>query len=97
MDYNYPIKYKNDIEAAISMLKSEGCSSIYLFGSLVTGDYHENSDIDLGVTGLAPNLYFRTCSKLSNILKNQFDLVDFDLNPEFLNLLKSIDEIIQIG
>ena len=93
--FHYPLSITH--LSAISLLKDEGCESIYLFGSLVTGDFHENSDIDLGVTGLEPSLYFRTCSKLSNILKNQFDLVDFDVNQDFLKLLKSIDEIIQIG
>ena len=71
-----PEKYRIDIEKAASCLKEEGCSEVFLFGSLVTGKYTLTSDIDLGVLGLPPKKYIRTCSKLSNILENEFDLVD---------------------
>jgi predicted nucleotidyltransferase len=92
-----PEKYRIDIEKATSCLKEEGCSEVFLFGSLVTGKYTASSDIDLGVMGLAPKKYIRTCSKLSNILENEFDLVDFDENEGLYNLLHSIDEIIKVG
>jgi predicted nucleotidyltransferase len=36
----------------------------YLFGSLVRGDFKEGSDIDLGVEGLAPGLYFQALARL---------------------------------
>jgi len=47
MELNIPSKYKKDVETAASLLKDEGCQSIYLFGSLVTGKIHQNSDIDI--------------------------------------------------
>jgi len=92
-----PEKYRPDIEKAAFCLKEEGCTSIFLFGSLVTGKYNESSDIDLGVKGLSPKKYIRTYSKLNNLIKNKFDLIDFDENYDLYNLLNSIGEIIEIG
>ena len=91
-----PEKYRLDIERASLCLKEEGCSGIFLFGSLVTGKYTDSSDIDLGVMGLPPKNYIRTYSKLNNIIKNRFDLIDFDENIDLYNLLYSIGEIEKI-
>jgi predicted nucleotidyltransferase len=54
MELNIPQKYRKDIETAVWVLKKEGCKSLYLFGSPVTGKNHDNSDIDIGIKGL-PN------------------------------------------
>jgi len=92
-----PEKYRTDIEKASHCLKEEGCTEIFLFGSLVTGKYTDSSDIDLGIMGLPPRNYIRTYSKLNNIIKNRFDLIDFDENRDLYNLLHSIGEIEKIG
>jgi len=92
-----PEKYRLDIEKATSCLKEEGCTAIFLFGSLLTGEYTNSSDIDLGIMGLPPGKYIRTYSKLNNIIKSRFDLIDFDENRNLYNLLYSIGEIVKIG
>ena len=92
-----PEKYRFDIEKATLCLKEEGCTSIFLFGSLATGKYSDSSDIDLGIMGLPPQKYIRTYSKLNNIMENEFDLVDFDENNDLYNLLNSIGEVVEIG
>jgi len=92
-----PEKYRVDIEKATICLKEEGCTSIFLFGSLATGEYTDLSDIDLGIMGLPPGKYIRTYSKLNNIMNHEFDLVDFDENNALFNLLYSIGQIIEIG
>ena len=92
-----PEKYRLDIEKAAICLKEEGCTAIFLFGSLATGEYTDSSDIDLGIMGLSPRKYIRTYSKLNNIMKNRFDLIDFDENKKLYNFLFSIGEIIEIG
>jgi predicted nucleotidyltransferase len=94
---NIPENYRNDIENATFCLKEEGCSSVFLFGSLVTGKYNDSSDIDIGIMGLSPKKYIRTYSKLNNIINNRFDLIDFDENRGLYNLLDSIGEVVQIG
>jgi predicted nucleotidyltransferase len=92
-----PEKYRLDIEKASLCLKAEGCSEIFLFGSLVTGKYNDSSDIDLGIMGLPPRKYIRTYSRLNNIIKTRFDLIDFDENRELFNLLDSIGEVKKIA
>ena len=94
---NIPDKYKHDLDLATSLLKSEGCESVFLFGSLVTGKVHDNSDLDLGITGLPPSKFFRVYSRLYLKLERPFDLVDFDSQKEFYNLLIDLGEVIKIG
>jgi predicted nucleotidyltransferase len=45
---NIPQRYQSVVELAVKYLKSEGCSAMYLFGSIVTGKTHGDSDIDMG-------------------------------------------------
>jgi len=97
MELNIPLKYRKDIDIATNFLKNEGCRSIYLFGSLVTGKIHQNSDIDIGIKGLPPEKFIRVYAKLDNNLSNTVDLVDFDENDKFYNLLNSLGEIVEIG
>jgi len=92
-----PEKYRYDIANASICLKEEGCTEVFLFGSLVTGEYTDSSDIDLGILGLPPKKYIRAYSKLNNIVKNRFDLIDFDENRDMYDLLFSIGEIEKIG
>jgi len=92
-----PLKYQEDIEKAIILLKDEGCKSIFLFGSMVTGKIHDESDIDIGITGLSPQNFFRVYAHLDRQLKNKVDLVDFDENEDFFSLLNSLGEVVKIG
>jgi predicted nucleotidyltransferase len=97
MEFNVPLKYRKDIEVATNLLKNEGCHSIYLFGSMVTGNIHENSDIDIGIKGLPPERFFQVYSKLYMGLKNEVDLVDFDYDTQFFSLLEKIGESVEVG
>ena len=94
---NIPRKYQKDIEIATNLLKNEGCQSVYLFGSLVTGKIHQNSDIDIGIKGLPPEKFIRVYAKLDNNLSSVVDLVDFDENNKFYDLLTSLGEVMEIG
>ncbi|MDR2718223.1 MAG: nucleotidyltransferase domain-containing protein [Treponema sp.] len=92
-----PKKYQADIKKAVNLLKNEGCKAVFLFGSMVTGKIHRNSDIDIGITGLPPEKFIRVYAKLDNNLSNTVDLIDFDENDKFYNLLNSLGEIVEIG
>ena len=92
-----PVKYREDIKKAAVLLKNEGCTAVYLFGSMVTGEIHQNSDIDIGITGLPAKKYFRVYANLDKELSNKVDLVDFDLNKDFYSLLNSLGEVAEIG
>ena len=97
MIVNVPKKYQKDIEIAANLLKNEGCQSVYLFGSLITGKIHQNSDIDIGIKGLPPEKFIRVYAELDNNLTNAVDLVDFDDNNKFFDLLESLGEVMKIG
>ena len=86
-----------NLSRATDLLKKAGCTEIYLFGSQATGRANENSDIDLGVKGLPPRLFFRMHSNLEEALKMPVDLVDFDCQTDFFALLKRVGELKKIG
>jgi predicted nucleotidyltransferase len=94
---NIPEKYQKDITAATNLLKNEGCQSVFLFGSLVTGKILEESDIDIGIKGLPREKFLHLYGKLYYDFDNRIDLTDFDKNEDFYSLLNSIGEVVQIG
>ena len=97
MEFNIPQKYQKDIELAANLLKNEGCQSIFLFGSLVTGKSHIGSDIDIGIKGLPKGKFFEACAKVYFAIDTDIDIVDFDSNVEFFTLLNRLEEVIEIG
>jgi predicted nucleotidyltransferase len=92
-----PQKYQEDIKIVTNLLKKEGCKSVYLFGSMVTGKIHDNSDIDIGIKGLPAERFFSVYSKLYGTLNTKIDLVDFDFDIKFFSLLNELEEIVEIG
>ena len=82
---NIPHEYQQDIETAMTLLKNAGCQSIYLFGSLITGNINEKSDIDLGIKGLPRKKLLETRSKVFLATDNKIDIVDFDFNNDFFS------------
>jgi predicted nucleotidyltransferase len=97
MELNIPLKYQKDIESVKNLLKNEGCEAIFLFGSLVTGKIHDNSDIDIGIKGLPKGKFLEVYSRLYFDMENNIDLIDFDTNSDFFSMLNSIGEVVQIG
>ena len=85
------------IDRAAQVLKDAGAQEVYLFGSLATGKYAENSDIDLAVSGLPPELFFKTMSRIGDIVKLPFDLVDLDEETPFTSYLKKRGKLIRVG
>jgi len=97
MELNIPLKYQKDIESVTNLLKNEGCEAIFLFGSLVTGKIHDNSDIDIGIKGLPKGKFLEVYSRLYFDMENNIDLIDFDTNSDFFSMLNSIGEVVRIG
>jgi len=97
MGLNIPSKYQKDIENATKLLKNEGCEAVFLFGSLVTGKIHDNSDIDIGIKGYPTGKFFKLYSRLYFDFDNKIDLVDFDTNEDLYLMLNKIGEVVKIG
>jgi len=73
-----PEKYRSDVEKATEILKSYGCSDIYIFGSIVNGKFDESSDIDIAVRGLEDKYYFKVLGEFGMKLFHEVDLLDLD-------------------
>ncbi len=76
-----------DLETAIRYLLSNGCSEVYLFGSLGTGTARDGSDIDIAVRGIRPEEFFKVYGELLTRLRHEVDLVDLDLQSDFGQML----------
>jgi predicted nucleotidyltransferase len=92
-----PEVISDDIKIAIEYLKSEGCTEIYIFGSVAAGDIRVKSDIDIAVRGLTPENYFSVYGELIMRVKTAVDLVDLDLQKGFGETLISSGELFRVA
>ena len=92
-----PEKYHSEIKKAVELLKREGCSEIFIFGSLINGDYNEYSDIDIAVKGLSPDKFFKVIGELLGELNVPFDLVDLEDNSRFSQRILKKERLIRIA
>ena len=83
-----PSELRAPIKQATAVLKSFGAEAVYLFGSLVDGTIHTDSDIDMAVSGLDPRHFFQAMGQMLLILPRSLDLIDLDENTPFTNHLK---------
>ena len=81
------------IHKAADVLKSFGATDVYLFGSVAKGTDNEHSDIDLAVTGIPPEKFFKAMGSTINAIKREFDLVDLDEKNPFVDYLKTHGEL----
>lgn len=85
------------IEKAVAELKAAGAREVYLFGSAAKGKLRENSDVDIAVSGLTPEVFFRAIGKASRALGRPVDLIDLDEDNPFTRYLKSKGELLRVG
>lgn len=51
---------------------------IYLFGSLINGNFDNQSDIDIAIEGLSPSLYLKALAFLSDYFKREINLIPLE-------------------
>jgi len=85
------------IEAAAAALKEFGAQEVYVFGSAAGRTMHEDSDIDLAVSGLPPEVFFRAMARASGALGRELDLIDLDENTPFTRYLKEEGELERVA
>ena len=83
-----PEDIRKDIDIAKNILLREGCKEIYIFGSIVNGDYTEISDIDIATVGLSKSKYFKVYGELLEKLNRSIDLVGLDYENDFSRVIK---------
>ncbi len=72
-------------EEACLYLCRLGANESFIFGSLISGDFREHSDIDIGVWGLPREHVYKVEAKIEEILGGMsFDLVYMENAPAYL-------------
>jgi predicted nucleotidyltransferase len=94
---NLPKTFEKDIQRAVQILREEGCSEIYLFGSTATGHARAESDLDLAVRGCPRGHFFSLIGRLLVELDHTVDLVDLDRHNAFAEFLQKEGTLVQIA
>ena len=87
----------SSIDQLVAALKSSGAKTVYLFGSAAKGTLRDDSDIDLAVSGLPPENFFKALSAASSILDRPIHLIDLDEVTPFTRYLKEEGELQRVG
>lgn len=85
------------IAAAAAALKAAGAREVYLFGSASTRKLRPDSDVDMAVSGLPPEVFFDAMGKASRALSRPLDLIDLDEDNPFTRYLKEEGELRHVG
>ena len=87
---------KDAVLEAAKLLRSLGATNVFIFGSAAKGSLRPDSDIDMAVTGLPPQVYFSAVSKASALLGRPVDLVDLDDPTPLVRYLLASAELIRV-
>jgi predicted nucleotidyltransferase len=90
------IEIKAVMDAA-TLLRSFGATEVFVFGSAAAGELRPDSDVDLAVTGLPPQVYFSAVSKASDLLGRPVDLVDLDDPTPLVRYLLGSGELLRVA
>ena len=91
-------EFRADVKRAIDVLRSEGASDVYVFGSVVEPESRRSpSDLDLAVSGLPPERFFHVYGVLVGELEHDFDLVDLDQDSRFVRAIREWGPIERVG
>jgi predicted nucleotidyltransferase len=77
---------RQDLQKITEMLVREfNAKKIILFGSLIQGNFNQDSDIDLAVAGISPSDYFHILAAINSVSDRWIDLKPLEaLDPHFL-------------
>lgn len=84
---------KERIGRAAAVLKAAGAREVYVFGSAARGRLRASSDVDLAVSGLPPERFFRAMGEAADALGRDLDLVDLDDESPFTRYLREEQEL----
>lgn len=76
------------VQKAAEVLVAAGAREVYLFGSGAEGNVREGSDIDLAVSGLPPEIFYRAIGRAACELDRPLDVVDLDDHTPFTEFLR---------
>jgi predicted nucleotidyltransferase len=93
----FPGDFRHDIELAVRILTELGAKHVYLFGSVLDNEAPNPRDIDIAVSGLPQDQFFRAYGKLTMTLGHPFDLVDLDNEAAFVRTLKESGQLEKVA
>jgi predicted nucleotidyltransferase len=74
-----PDSFRTDIEQAIAVLTTLGAREVFIFGSMADRDqFIIPRDIDIAVSGLPKDRFFKAYGQLLVKMVHEVDLVDLD-------------------
>jgi len=88
---------RESIKRAAAALKELGAHEVYVFGSAASGTLREGSDVDLAVSGLPPEVFFRAMGLARDALGRDLDLVDLDDDSPFTRYLREEGELQRVA
>jgi len=92
-----PELYRSDVQRAVEILKSAGCSQVYLFGSTAVGEQRIGSDIDIAVRGCPPGRFYHLLGNLLLELDHPVDLIDLDSQDPIVQHLTLKGALVEIS
>ena len=78
---------KKDRDTITEVAREYGVAKVVLFGSSLVED-REPNDIDLGVSGIEPRLFFRFYGELMMRLSKPIDIIDLAYRSRFTELVE---------
>jgi predicted nucleotidyltransferase len=85
------------IENAAAALKAVGAREVYIFGSARKVKLRPNSDVDMAVSCLPPEVFFRAMARASRALGRSIGLTDLDEDNPFRRYTKEEGELQRVG
>jgi predicted nucleotidyltransferase len=92
-----PERFRADLARAVQILKEEGCTEIFLFGSGAAGNLRDSSDLDLAIRGCPRGRFFHLLGRLLRELEHPVDLVNLDTQDPFGQFLQQEGGLVQVG
>ena len=96
-DLRLPEELTRDISAATEILVQDGCKEVYIFGSIASGTYTSDSDIDLATVGLPKDRFFATYGRILSTVRRHVDLVGLDYDTDFGNRLRQMGPLSRVA
>lgn len=85
------------LEKAASLLKKAGARDVFVFGSVTKNAFTETSDIDIAISGLPAQVFFRLLGQIEDILRRPVDLIDLGEQTPFTKYLQEEGELQRVG
>ena len=88
---------EQQIARAAEVLKAAGAREVYVFGSAARPRGMPPQDVDLAVSGLPPEVFFKAYGAAGDVLDLPLDLLDLDDETPIVNYLKEKGKLVRVG